>query len=558
MPLTPRAAVSALSALTLLLIPASASASGSARYAAVAGEGSTCSVALPCSLSTAVAGASSGDEVVVAPGTYAVDTSVSPLVRLDIHGMVGQPRPWLVGTSTLAGAVVSAKQGGTLRHLGLKATAADGDALTLQRGTGEDLLLVSMQEGDGGKLVGSANGTVLRDSVVHASGGGDSVAGLKLRTSAEAGDVHLVNVTVEAPAATGIRCDITGGQATLVNTIVHGGDLDVDTSHAPAGRCTASTSNFRAASAAGLVSGLGNQETAPRFVDPARADYRVLGGSPTDDAGALDAFLGTADPAGCARTLGLAPDIGAYEHVDPVADACASTAAEPLLDTPALPQDAGGATPGTQDDQGEDEDGDGTPDLGKPAPNPAPELGKSLHVEPPAKGKLRVKVPGSKRFRPIVAATHIPVGSVIDARDGRVRLTSALDAAGRIQSATFWGSKFLVRQSEGARGRVDLFLRGTELAGCHAATSTPGTATAAAARKRPRRSLWGKDRHGRYRTHGQSSAATARGTRWVTSDTCAGTRTRVVEGAVAVRDFVRHRTVIVRAGHSLFVRKKQR
>jgi hypothetical protein len=78
-----------------------------------------------------------------------------------------------------------------------------------------------------------------------------------------------------------------------------------------------------------------------------------------------------------------------------------------------------------------------------------------------------------------------------------------------------------------------------------------------AARKPPRRSLWGKDRHGRYRTHGQSSAATARGTRWVTTDTCTGTKTRVVEGAVAVRDFAKHRTVLVRAGHSYVARKRR-
>jgi hypothetical protein len=41
----------------------------------------------------------------------------------------------------------------------------------------------------------------------------------------------------------------------------------------------------------------------------------------------------------------------------------------------------------------------------------------------------------------------------------------------------------------------------------------------------------------------------------LTEDTCAGTRTRVTEGSVAVRDLNRKRTVIVRAGHSYLARR---
>jgi hypothetical protein len=40
----------------------------------------------------------------------------------------------------------------------------------------------------------------------------------------------------------------------------------------------------------------------------------------------------------------------------------------------------------------------------------------------------------------------------------------------------------------------------------------------------------------------------------VTTDTCAGTRTTVTEGAVAVRDLRRKRTVVVRAGKSYLAR----
>jgi len=70
------------------------------------------------------------------------------------------------------------------------------------------------------------------------------------------------------------------------------------------------------------------------------------------------------------------------------------------------------------------------------------------------------------------------------------------------------------------------------------------------------RKLWGQDKGGRFRTHGRNSVATVRGTRWVTTDTCAGTRTTVTEGAVAVRDLRRRKTVVVRAGRSYLARSR--
>jgi hypothetical protein len=51
--------------------------------------------------------------------------------------------------------------------------------------------------------------------------------------------------------------------------------------------------------------------------------------------------------------------------------------------------------------------------------------------------------------------------------------------------------------------------------------------------------------------------ATVRGTRWYTEDRCGGTLTRVTQGAVAVRDLRRKRTVLVRAGHSYLARVKR-
>ena len=45
-----------------------------------------------------------------------------------------------------------------------------------------------------------------------------------------------------------------------------------------------------------------------------------------------------------------------------------------------------------------------------------------------------------------------------------------------------------------------------------------------------------------------------RGTRWVVSDRCDGTLTRVVRGSVTVRDRVHNKTVILRAGEQYLAR----
>ena len=64
------------------------------------------------------------------------------------------------------------------------------------------------------------------------------------------------------------------------------------------------------------------------------------------------------------------------------------------------------------------------------------------------------------------------------------------------------------------------------------------------------RRLWAKDRHGRYRTLGRISVAIVRGTEWTTAETCTGTVTRVIRGAVQVRDLHTGKRVLVKAGHA--------
>ncbi|HEX5924708.1 MAG TPA: hypothetical protein VFY45_12810 [Baekduia sp.] len=184
-----------------------------------------------------------------------------------------------------------------------------------------------------------------------------------------------------------------------------------------------------------------------------------------------------------------------------------------------------------------------------------PSLGETLGVAA-VRGTVTATSPSGAPLD-LGAAKVVPTGTVIDARAGTVELKTALDTKGATQTGYFWGSRFGVRQSASGRGMVQLLLRGGDFSHCK--TTNKAVARAAAAKrksskKQPPRSLWGSDDHGRFQTRGRGSVATVRGTRWLTQDTCAGTLTRVVAGAVAVRDLRSGRTTVVTRGHQHLAR----
>jgi hypothetical protein len=177
---------------------------------------------------------------------------------------------------------------------------------------------------------------------------------------------------------------------------------------------------------------------------------------------------------------------------------------------------------------------------------PAAELGKTVLVAP-ASGQLSVRVPGSSKFVPLALGSQLPVGSEVDARRGSLALTAALPS-GATETGYFGAGRFKLAQDK--RGYVDLYLRGPYCA--------RGTASvASAARTKPGRRLWGRDHGGRFRTHGRNSHATVRGTRWLVVDTCKGTFTRVSQGVVVVRDKVRKKRVVLRAGEHYLARPRR-
>jgi hypothetical protein len=175
-----------------------------------------------------------------------------------------------------------------------------------------------------------------------------------------------------------------------------------------------------------------------------------------------------------------------------------------------------------------------------------PVNGARLEASPLA-GTVRIKAPGATKFRPLTEGETIAVGSVVDTTEGKVSLSS-VDATGEEQRASFFQGTFRVDQQVGRR-LVTLQLRGGNFSQCASGEEVEAEGAARASSKGPGQSLWGSG-HGSFRTEGHFGSATVRGTIWLTSDTCEGTFVKVNRGLVAVRDFRRHKTVMVPAGHS--------
>ena len=197
------------------------------------------------------------------------------------------------------------------------------------------------------------------------------------------------------------------------------------------------------------------------------------------------------------------------------------------------------------------------PAAAPPAPTPAtaaslppPVLGETVNVAVRT-GTVTVKVPGTATYVSLSDAAALPVGSILDTREGSITLRSALPS-GKTQAGIFHGGLFEVRQPQGAGGVTELVLRGA-LTGCQK-TAARAAATSKKKKRKPPRRLWGRDSKGNFRTRGGNSVATVRGTAWYVEDRCDGTLTRVSEGSVRVYDRGRHSTVVVRAGRSYLAR----
>lgn len=190
-----------------------------------------------------------------------------------------------------------------------------------------------------------------------------------------------------------------------------------------------------------------------------------------------------------------------------------------------------------------------------------PILGMTVNLAP-VSGRVLVKLPRRRggrrlpgtRFVPLRAQRQLPVGTIIDASHGVVRLGAASGRRGQIQTAQLSGTAFEVLQRRQDGGLTNLQLTSPGSATLCRAASDGATARTATLPSRVI-ALLHASAHGRFRTTSKYSAATVRGTQWDTIERCDGTLTRVLRGVVVVRDFRLRRNIIVRAGQSYFARR---
>jgi IPT/TIG domain len=185
---------------------------------------------------------------------------------------------------------------------------------------------------------------------------------------------------------------------------------------------------------------------------------------------------------------------------------------------------------------------------------PPPVLARTGNVAP-VSGKVLVRVPGSNRFVALETLTSIPFGSVIDATHGRV-VVSTVGPNGTIQVGEFFEGKFVLRQ--GHDGLVVAELSGGDFSVCPTARERAHRASAHASAKKAAgkhvvRKLWA-DAHGSYSTKGNYAAGAVQGTEWLTEDLCEGTFIKVTRDKVKVTNLVRHKSVMVKVGHSYLAR----
>jgi hypothetical protein len=185
-----------------------------------------------------------------------------------------------------------------------------------------------------------------------------------------------------------------------------------------------------------------------------------------------------------------------------------------------------------------------------PATALAPIHGRSA-LAAPLGGTVVVRRAGARGADSLSAPGLVPMGTRIDTRQGRVRLTFAtrtehFDTLGPAQSADADSGLFTIAQRRG-RSLVDLRLDG----------AAPVCALSGSGRPVGGRHLWVSAR-GSFRTSGRFATVTARRARWLIEDRCDGTLVQVARGSALVRDRARGRTVRLRAGGRYLARPAAR
>jgi hypothetical protein len=162
-----------------------------------------------------------------------------------------------------------------------------------------------------------------------------------------------------------------------------------------------------------------------------------------------------------------------------------------------------------------------------------PERGKTVLLQRDA-GTVEFKPPGASGFSELHGSELVPVKTLVDARDGAVRLTSGR-GGGKTDTGRFWDGLFQARQPDKRGAHTIAVLRGKVSRSC------------SADHRRKRRLQ--AHAHSPFETVGRHSSAAAFGTKWTMTDTCSGTLTVVKRGdGVVVRDFRTRERIVLHPG----------
>jgi hypothetical protein len=187
-----------------------------------------------------------------------------------------------------------------------------------------------------------------------------------------------------------------------------------------------------------------------------------------------------------------------------------------------------------------------------------------VFVKLPAGSASASQAKPPKGFVRLEGAETIPVGSTLDTARGIVKLRSAATTGRKTQTGQFRRGRFVIRQVRRPRGKArrrsnklitDLRMSGSSFRRTCRTTSASVSQRRRRSKKRVRR-LFGNAK-GSFRTSGRNAAATVRGTRWGVQDRCDGTLVAVQQGRVEVRDKVKRKTIILRAGRTYVARARR-
>jgi streptogramin lyase len=160
------------------------------------------------------------------------------------------------------------------------------------------------------------------------------------------------------------------------------------------------------------------------------------------------------------------------------------------------------------------------------------------------RGIVFVRTPDSTTFASFSGSRPVPVGTEVDASNGRISITASSG-----QHGDFYQGRFVILVPPSQPHVIELDLSGSSFKNCRQSGALAFAQNPSAQNPPPRRRLWGHAK-GKFLTRGRYSVTSVRGTTWLTTDSCGGTVARVTTGTIRVADLLRNRQVLIRRGKS--------